>query len=388
MRNLFYTALIGLSLFEILKVYFIMPMPGSQRLNSIEVAYFLHTWRWVFRMVFLVLALAGSYHAFRVKMKWIPALAMLFTAAVFIFFNFKMMADKMFLQPENVVLKNLQENKVLGSRLVIGIENKGEAKAYPIQFLAYHHQVLDTVGDAPVIVTYCNVCRTGRVFEPIVNGYYETFRLVGMNHFNAMFEDATTGSWWRQSTGEAITGKLKGHMLPEKECMQLTVDKWFELYPNGMVMQQDEASIEEYDSLAKFEQGLSKSKLTRTDSLSWKDKSWVIGVKVGNSHKAYDWNDLKMERIINDTVGQTAIVLALSSDGKSFAAFERQPEEIFTIQSDTLFSDSIAYDFSGRGLSHSKRLKRVQAYQEFWHSWKTFQPDTRQYSVKNQTPDQ
>ena len=43
------------------------------------------------------------------------------------------------------------------------------------------------------MVTYCTVCRTGRVFSPIVEGQPETFRLVGMDHFNAMFEDEGTG---------------------------------------------------------------------------------------------------------------------------------------------------------------------------------------------------
>jgi hypothetical protein len=66
------------------------------------------------------------------------------------------------------------------------------------------HQVRDSINHIPVMVTYCTVCRTGRIYNPIVNGKAETFRLVGMDHFNAMFEDATTKSWWRQSTGECI----------------------------------------------------------------------------------------------------------------------------------------------------------------------------------------
>ena len=41
MKKLFYIGLIGLGLFEILKVYFIMPMPGSQQMESIDIAYFL-----------------------------------------------------------------------------------------------------------------------------------------------------------------------------------------------------------------------------------------------------------------------------------------------------------------------------------------------------------
>ena len=51
---LFYISIIGLILFEILKVYFIMPFPGSQNINSIEVAFFLHSYRLYFRLLFVI----------------------------------------------------------------------------------------------------------------------------------------------------------------------------------------------------------------------------------------------------------------------------------------------------------------------------------------------
>ncbi|MFI5219261.1 MAG: DUF3179 domain-containing (seleno)protein [Bacteroidia bacterium] len=383
MKSFFYAGLIGIILIEFLKVYFIMPMPGSQEINSIDVAYFLYSYRWAYRVVFILMAVAGSVSVFKVKYKIIPTIFLLFAAVVTWLFNFKMTADKMFLQPENVVLKAKPENKIPVNHIIIGIENNGEAKAYPVGFLAYHHQVLDTIGGKPVMVTYCSVCRTGRVFEPIVNGHYEKFRLVGMDHFNAMFEDATTKSWWRQSTGIAVTGKMKGSILPAVHSRQMALDKWFELYPQSLVMQPDEASIVNYDSLARFEQGKSKSSLTRTDSLSWKEKSWVVGVWSGNNYKCYDWNYLKKVRIINDTIGTQPIVLVLSTDGKSFAAFEKPSIDDFTISHDTIYTYMAAYDFAGNTLySNLKPLKAITAYQEFWHSWRTFHTDTRVYTEK------
>ena len=117
-----------------------------------------------------------------------------------------------------------------------------------------------------------------------------------MDHFNAMFEDATTKSWWRQVTGEAIAGKLKGEKLPEVLSTQTSLGEWLRLYPNSLVMQADPAFISSYDTTFKYESGKSKSKLTGTDSLSWKDKSWVLGVKAGDKSKAYDWNQLKTRK--------------------------------------------------------------------------------------------
>src|SRR5206468_83632 len=99
-----------------------------------------------------------------------------------------------FYQPRHKNVVTVADNKVGLNKLVIGVTLNGEAKAYPIEIIGYHHQVQDTIGGTPVIVTYCTVCRTGRVFSPFVNGKKENFRLVGMDHFNAMFEDNTTKS--------------------------------------------------------------------------------------------------------------------------------------------------------------------------------------------------
>src|ERR1700712_5440862 len=102
MKKLFYTGLIGLIIFEIANVYFIMPMPGSQRMNSIDLAYFLHRWRWIFRIlfaVFLLIGLSGSNW----KRTWTLAIPLLFLGLVIYVLNFKMAADAMFKQPKNIV---------------------------------------------------------------------------------------------------------------------------------------------------------------------------------------------------------------------------------------------------------------------------------------------
>jgi len=321
----------------------------------------------------------GLISGYNNKPVLLPFIAMIATIAVIYVFNFHMNAESMFKQPEKLVLKSIDENSVSDSSIVICVENNGYVKAYPVRYLSYHHQIQDTVGNLSLIITYCNVCRTGRVFIPHVNGHAEKFRLVGMDHYNAMFEDTGTKSWWRQATGEAIAGPLKGEVLPEVKSMQITVKKLFELYPHALVMQPDNASIRKYDSSGKFEQGKSTGRLTRTDTLSWKDKSWIVGIHMGTEGKAYDWNYLKKQRIINDKIGSNPILIALSADGQSLAAFERPDETIYySIRNDTIFTDGESYNFSGIGLGvTTKTLTRVSAYQEFWHSWRTFHPDSQ-----------
>jgi Protein of unknown function (DUF3179) len=379
MKKLFYIGIIGLVLFEILNVYFIMPMPGSQRMRSIDIAYFFNTYRWIFRGFFGFLALVGIYQVFQMK-RWIAVVGCLLVGIVTYATNYEMAADTMFYQPETLSLKDAKVNKVKIDRVVLGVTINGESKAYPISMLVYHHQVRDVLGGKQIMVTYCSVCRTGRVFEPKVNGKLETFRLVGMDHFNAMFEDETTKSWWRQANGEAITGKLKGTKLPELEAQQTSLSTWLKLYPNSKIMQADLKFREEYDSTAKYESGKSKKELTGTDSLSWKEKSWVVGIEIGKESLAIDWNRLMKERVVNCIVSGKPIVVVLAKDNKSFFAFERPNiDSKFSFLNDTLRTENLNFDLKGMGLNSKQQLRKINAYQEFWHSWQEFHQGTKRY---------
>lgn len=378
MKKLWTLGVVLLVVFEAANVYFIMPMPGSQRMRSLDAAYQVYQWRWVVRGLALALVALGM------PAMWRPggwrrgaAAAGLVAVAVFAYVvNFRMAADHMFLQPRTLRMVSSAENGVKLDRLVVGIEVNGEARAYPLQYIGYHHQVRDSIAGAPIMVSYCTVCRTGRVFTPTVNGQPETFRLVGMDHWNAMFEDKATGSWWRQANGEAVTGPLKGTVMSEVPSLQVTLAQWLALHPASLVMQADSAFLDEYAKDYSYERGTSRKSLTGTDTTSWGEKSWVIGITAGESSMAFDWNALKRARVINGVVGDTPIVIALARDTTSFFAFARpSPADTFALRGDSLVSSSgAAFSVDGRGASGT--LTRIKASQEFWHSWRTFQPGT------------
>ena len=378
MKRLFYVGLLLLVVFELANVWFIMPLPYSQRVRSIDIAYALHSYRWVFRAVFGVMILAGLRPAWRVA-SWRKAfvvVSLVVAGLVTYVTNNVMAADQIFVAPKSLDMQPAEQNKVDPARLVVGIEMDGQARAYPVQFIGYHHQVRDTVNGKSVMVSFCTVCRTGRVFVPTVQGKTENFRLVGMDHFNAMFEDASTGSWWRQANGEAITGPLKGQKLEEIESQQVTLAQWLALHPTSLIMQPDSALAANYSRSFDYETGKSKSALTGTDSVSWNDKAWVVGITHNGESVAFDWNRLKRDRVINDVVGGTPVVIAMARDGASFFAYARpDTASRFTVRNDSLVGGNQVYDLSGR--SAKARLTQLKASQEFWHSWRTFQPNTR-----------
>lgn len=398
MRNLFLFILGFLILLvpEILKVYWIMPFPGSQNSEAVEAAYLVNKYIWFFRIMGLLIIILPAYH-YIVKSKWLKKIAaiipLIIYALVFYFTNYIAKADKMFRQPETKMFTDLNANKINERNLIIGIEINGEAKAYPIELIGYHHQVVDTVGGKAVMVTYCTVCRTGRIFDPVIDNKKEEFRLVGMDYFNAMFEDETTKSWWRQATGECVAGKKKGEFLNELESEQMSLRDWIEKHPQTKILQPDPAFSEQYSFLEKYDEGLVTDPLERTNWNSWELKSWVVGVKTSDGEKAYDWNDLQKERIINDTIKNEPVLILLSPDTASFYTYSRQINSLtleFTPWENqkklTDINTNSTWNYFGiceEGTLKGKKLVRVQSYQEFWHSWKQFHPATTLY--KRQT---
>lgn len=374
---------------EILRVYFIMPFPGSQKADTIDIAYFIGRnilWLRLIGFAITIIPLTGILKNSKTWKKVVTILALLFYAFIFYMFNFKFLADKMFYQPKNKLLVNASSDTTNRNNLVIGVAINNEAKAYPIEVIGYHHQVRDTIGGEAVMITYCTVCRTGRVYSPRVHGKPENFRLVGMDHFNAMFEDATTKSWWRQQNGTAIAGPLKGSVLKEIFSQQMALGAWLALHPNSYVLQPDSNFRKQYADLDGYDEDTLQSSLEKRDSASWQLKSWVIGVNVNNNFKAYDWNKVAKNKLIEDDFEDIPLLLTMCNDERSFYALSRNTDNgILHFAYDSTFSflrdDKTGSTWNINGLCidgtlKGHQLKPVQAYQEFWHSWKTFHPRT------------
>lgn len=390
-KGILVTGLILLFALEISGIYFIMPFPGSQKINSLPFAYWMHNnimWIRILLVAAVIIAFIATLKNAAWKTRLIFSLILLVYGVLFYYANFKFQADKIFYQPKTKLFANASANKVDEKKLVIAFVNNGEAKAYPIQVIGYHHQVRDTVGGTPVIITYCTVCRTGRVFSPEVNGKPETFRLVGMDHFNAMFEDASTKSWWQQATGVAVAGKLKGAALKELPSQQSQLGAFLARYPDALVLQPDTIYKKQYKSLKDFDNGTTDDELEKRDSASWQFKSWVIGVEHNGSSIAYDWNMLAEDRMIQDSLPGMPLLLTIENDTASFHVlnrtmgndvlqFKKLPDNMLTdVQSGSVWSPS---GFCINGPNKGVQLARVQSSQEFWHSWKTFHPSTRMF---------
>ena len=266
---------------------------------------------------------------------------------------------------------------------VIGVNQGGEQKAYPVNMVTFHHQIVDQVAELPVWVTYCGLCRSGRVYNINVNGQTLDFTLIGAIEFNATFEDNQTGTWWRQETGEAAKGNLAGKLLEDVPFEQMTLRNWLKKYPNSSVLQYDPLFAGRYNFINK----LQRFEATKPAWHMQETPPLVIGIETGGAARGYDWDQLKVYGMINDELGGSPIVIATDPDRTSASAYLRNVDgEIldFTL-TDTGLIDSQTgsiWDWFGaclKGKMKGKQLIQVQSYQQYIRSWITFHPETSFY---------
>ncbi len=369
LKALFHISLLLLIITEAYRAYLLMPMPGSQHEPAVETAYFLYHYRWWIRIVLLAGVIVGFQSAFE-KRAWVPMITLFFTGMIYYLANYAMTAEAMFKQAREVLYVIPEEADVPMDAIVIGVTQGGESRAYPIRYLAYHHLVPDVVGGREILVTYCDVCRSGAVYDPKLIPGRHSFRLVGMDQWNAMFEDRQTGSWWMQANGQCVVGEYKGQSLEIVPSEQMTLAEWSTRHPNGKVM----AAVPEYAhrySDDKFEKGTDTDPLTRTDTASWQDKSWVLGIEVNGAYRAYDWKQLTRDRVIFDTLGGENVMITIDDQNVNYEAVIFYQEDPVNFNSNP---DSMDINF------HPGRTVRpIPARQLFWHTWKTFYPYTTRY---------
>lgn len=130
---------------------------------------------------------------------------------------------------------------------VILLEAEGEARAYPIAILMWHEIVNDTLGGAPVVVTFCPLCNTALVFERELGGVTYDFGTTGNLRFSDLvMYDRQTESWWQQATGEAIVGELTGTRLAFLPAQIVSLGAFADAHPAGDVLSRDTGHRRDY----------------------------------------------------------------------------------------------------------------------------------------------
>jgi hypothetical protein len=121
--------------------------------------------------------------------------------------------------------------------IVVGVQLGGEARAYPVSILDHHELVNDTLGDVPILVSYCPLCGTALVFERRTRGRLLTFGVSGLLYqSDLLMYDHATESLWSQVKASAVTGPLLGTRLRVLRSRMVRLDDWWQEHPGTTVL--------------------------------------------------------------------------------------------------------------------------------------------------------
>ena len=123
------------------------------------------------------------------------------------------------------------------SETILAIEINGDARAYPYGILNWHEIVNDTVGGAPVSITYCPLCDTGIAFSRVIGGKETTFGVSGKLFQSCLvMYDRETDTLYSQPWGIGVAGKETNKALKRFALTKTTLGAWLAKHPDSKIL--------------------------------------------------------------------------------------------------------------------------------------------------------
>jgi len=282
--------------------------------------------------------------------------------------------------------------------ILLGVARGNVAKAYPAADLAQHGSVNDQMPGAPIEVTWCGVCNTGAVFRAEIKGRILHFDYDSMVGANEVHKDRETGSRWQQSTGEAISGPLKGSSLELYPFVRTTWKEWRRRYPNTLVLKPLPGYDERMPNLSRLikksmfsADGAAPAKAFGHDD-RLRPREVIAGLRVGTDEKAYALSQLRIARVVNDRVGGVPVLVVHQPSSDTTTAFEARAKgkvlNFRAVDEDAISLADLetrsvwnAYGLCLEGPLKGTQLRALILMPEFWFAWSEFHPRTKLFTA-------
>jgi hypothetical protein len=284
------------------------------------------------------------------------------------------------------------------------LEEKAEARAYPLQILIWHEIVNDEVAGRPVAVTFCPLCNTAIAFDRRLYAQVLDFGTTGnLRYSDLVMYDRQTESWWQQITGEAIVGELTGKQLQPLPAAIISFADFRKAYPLGMVLSRETGHFRNYGSnpyIGYDDINSSPFLFSGKPDARLRPMERVVTVSLNGEDTAYPFSLLEQGRVIQDRVGGRAVVVFFTRgttsaldggaiagsrdvgasgvfepamDGQSLS-FKAEGERI--VDTGTGSTWSVLGQATGGPLAGT-RLTPITHGNHFWFAWAVFKPNTR-----------
>ena len=301
----------------------------------------------------------------------------------------------------------------------------GEAKAYPENLGWWHEIINDRIGDTFISVTLCPLTGTGLVFDAEGDaGEQIEFGVSGLllNSNLVMFDRRDQNTLIPQMIYTAISGEFQRQLrlLPVVETTWAT---WKKMYPETKVAQFG-TGLERYDSrkrstyahIERFsvypygnyrtnqrsllfftstnELDLSYDPEAEANEIS-QIKDIVLGICSNEQTKAYPFDTMPPQAVINDLLGDTPLVVVFDAQSRMAIPYsstvEGQTLSFYQVEEGEWMGEldlpefrdvetGTVWNMLGKAMSgplEGAQLRQLPAYNSMWFGWAAFYPETQ-----------
>jgi hypothetical protein len=105
------------------------------------------------------------------------------------------------------------DGKLTPDAELLTFEFDGKLMTFPLATVVCYNVIQGQHNDQPWMMTFCNACNAGMVFDPVLDGQKLRFHRRGSYNGLLLIWDDMTDTYWNHITGEAIHGALVGQQL-------------------------------------------------------------------------------------------------------------------------------------------------------------------------------
>lgn len=290
--------------------------------------------------------------------------------------------------------------------LILGVVLNGEAKAYPHNMGWWHEIINDVVGEHPIVVSFCPLTGTGLIFSGQGNDQSRIHCGVSGLLFNnnlIMYDRRQQGILYPQMIHIPVEGGTEElQLLP---VIETTWRYWKQLYPDSKVISANTGiySPSRYQSYPYGDYRdpntapLFPSFPSLEDNPTAKlfpPKTLTLGIRFGETAKAYPFPSLGTEAVINDIVADNAILVVYYHQEQYAIPFNRVVDGQTLTFEKTLPRDTVypfllrdketgsTWNLKGEAIAgplQNKTLEQLPSHNAFWFAWATFWQNTGIY---------
>lgn len=235
---------------------------------------------------------------------------------------------------------------------VIGVALAGEARAYPLAILVWHELVNDTLGERPILVSYCPLCGTGIVFDRRVEGRARRFGVSGLLYrSDLLLYDRETESLWSQISAGAVTGPSLGARLALLRSKVTTWGAWKAEHPGSRVLSRETGHRRPYGETPYGDYAQSRQlRFPAPRDDRYHPKMPTVGLRiVGGPARAYPASEV------------------IAAGGSVRGRFAGKPV-------------NVRYD-GEEGLFRVEAPAEVEVIEGYWFAWAAFHPETEVFEA-------